>query len=170
MSDEELVRAAARPVLADITSTTGLHIDLSPWHGDEASIGYVLHEAGVDPATPVWEAYQLLSGGDGLAMHPPRFGGDPRYRDDLADVTATVADTAQQLVQVLLWQRGLDPAWPPCPAHGGRHPFRILGRETATSMRDGERVVHEDTGSAWVCPARAAIVPFAALYAVAGPS
>lgn len=93
---EELIRVAARPVLADITLTTGLVIDFSPWHGDDASIGYVLHEGGVDPVSPVWEAYQLLSDGDGLARwsasvaHPgPRDGhldawrrasGAPRHR------------------------------------------------------------------------------------------
>ena len=161
MVQTELMRSAAAPVLADVTSSTGLAIEVASWPGD--SIGYVVHAVGVDPVAPVWETYQLLAGGDGLALHPPRWDGDPVFRDDRWTMTAAVTDTVQALVQMLLWQRGLDPIWPVCPEHGKKHPLQLRVGERSWSTSEGECVLESESVRAWECPAGAFSVPLGRL-------
>lgn len=65
-------------------------------------------------------------------------------------VTVDVADAAQQLVQMLLWEEGLDPTWPPCPEHCGRHPLRARYLSTI-AMSNGLPVL-SGSDARWECP------------------
>lgn len=164
MSDTELIQACAEAVVRDVTATTGLRIELSSWVDPENGIGAVVHEAGLHPTTPVWEAVGCLDGGDSLALHPPsrpsRFIPESGNR---TDVTIDIARSAQDLAQVLLWQRGLDPTWPACPEHQGRHPLR------AVHLSDTARASHEpasapvSSAARWECPDGTTSIPIGTL-------
>lgn len=146
--------------LNDVAATTGLRLQVSPWLGKDASIGSVVHETGVRPQRPVWEAYQLLENGDGMALHPLGAENWPFFGDnDFDEVVDNIASRMQELVQVVLWQRGLDPTWPPCPAHRGQHPLWTGGRSRSlTGVEDGKSVVVHDTGAIWTCRKGAAVI------------
>jgi len=152
-SDARLQRASA-PVLHDVVATTGLRLQVSPWLGSDRDIGFAVHEAGMVPSRPVWEAAQFLTrGGDAMALHPlPREIPERPGHGDHDDLVIMVAGAAQDLVQMLLWQCHRDPTWPPCPAHAGRHPLEITVRRVSWDMRDAKPFVHEDTGARWSCP------------------
>lgn len=139
MSDVEIFCESAQPVFADVGATTDLTVHLSERLEPENGIAAVVHEAGTLPQFPVWEPVGWLAGGDSLALHPPGREIPPVPADDRTDVTAQVADATQQLVQVLLWHHGLDPTWPPCRDHDGRHPLRP------------ERLSRDDE-ACWTCP------------------
>ena len=53
--------------------------------------------------------------------------------------THLVASTVAEAVQLTRYARGLDPTWPPCPVHRGRHPLRPDD--------------YAPGGTCWVCPA-----------------
>jgi hypothetical protein len=162
--DARLDRAAA-PVLRDVGATTGLHLQVSPWHGRERDMAYAVHEAGTVPSRPVWEPFQLITKrGDAIGLHPlPREDLDRPGNGDLDDLVITIAGRGQDLVHMLLWQRRRDPTWPPCPAHPGRHPLRIGDRRMLWETRDGKPFVLEDAGATWMCPTGVFTVPIGQL-------
>jgi hypothetical protein len=154
----------AAPVLRDVAVTTGLRLQVTPWHGRDASIGFTVHENGVVPSRPVWEAFQLISmRGDALALHPLPLEDPHRAGDGDRDNVITIAQGVQDLTQMLLWQTERDPTWPQCPAHPGLHPLRIRHRQMAWDIRGGRPFVLEDTGAAWMCPRGDAQVPIGEL-------
>ena len=152
MSDAELMQACAEALIRDVTVTTGFRIQLSIWVDRDNGIGAVVHEAGIQPKNPVWEAVGWVGGGDCLAVHSP---GRPTaafpHNGNATDVTFDIANAVQQLVQVLLWQHGQDSTWPSCPEHHGHHPLR-----PTTSLWDAGRPfppVDPEIGAAlWACP------------------
>ena len=148
------LQQSSAPVLRDVGVTTGLHLQLSPWHGRDRTVGYAVHEAGTLPSRPVWETFQLITkGGDAFALHPLPLEDPHRPGNgDHADLVIMIAGAVQDLTQMLLWQGRRDPTWPQCPAHPGRHPLRILNRRMSWDLRDGMPFVHEDTGAMWTCP------------------
>lgn len=154
MSDTELMQSCAEAVVRDVTATTSLRIELSRWVDPDNGIGAVVHEAGTHPRAPVWEALGCLDGGDSLGVHPPsrptEFFPDSGNR---TEVTIDIADAAQHLVQVLLWQRGLDPTWPPCPEHEGRHPLRVVHHPVPTTTRNVQSTTQANLAARWECPA-----------------
>lgn len=162
--DDRLQRCAA-PVLRDVGTSTALRLQLSPWHGRGSDIGFAMHEAGTEPTRPVWETVQLVSKrGDSIAMHPVP-PGDPRkpgVGDDVA-LMIMVAEAAQQLTQVLLWQDGRDPTWPPCASHSGHHPLAVEHRVVSWETRDGKPFVLDDSGATWACPTGACRTPIGRL-------
>lgn len=148
MSDTELVQSCAEAVVRDVTAATSLRIELSRWVDTENGIGAIVHEADTHPTAPVWEALGCLDGGDNPAVHPPsrptEFFPDSGNR---TEVTIDIADAAQHLVQVLLWQRGLDPTWPPCPEHEGRHPLRVIHHPDPTTTRNGQSTTQANSAA-----------------------
>lgn len=153
MSQTELVQSCAEAVVSDVTATTDLRIEVTHWVAGDPSIGAVVHEVGTTPKSPVWEAVGCLGSGDSLALHPPSRADEYFVgQGDRTDVTMTIADAVQQLVQVLLWQRGLDPTWPACSAHHGRHPLRVDSRSVTTTTTNGHPTIESDTGARWTCP------------------
>lgn len=154
MPPNDRLQRASAPVLRDVVATTGLRLQVSPWHGPNHDMGYAVHEAGALSNRPVWETYQLASrSGDAIALHPlsDKTLEQPGHGDH-DDLVITVASATQGLVQMLLWQRDRDPTWPPCPAHAGRHPLLVLSRQMSWDMTEGVPLVHEDTGATWSCP------------------
>lgn len=145
MSDARLVHERFKALERDVRATTDVSIALTDWLDPADGIGAVIHEAGTEPTSPVWEVLGYLGGGDCLATHPPQ-GPHVQFplslfplSADRGDITVDLATQAQDLVQTLLWLRGLDPTWPPCPEQDHRHPLRAaqhwslpdLGADTA---------------------------------------
>ncbi|WP_155892906.1 hypothetical protein [Intrasporangium chromatireducens] len=152
MSEIEHLQACGEALVRDAAATVGVRLVVSEWVDSEAGIGAVVHEAGLQPESPVWDARGLLDGGDSLALHPasrPTEYFPERGRD--TEVTTSIADAVQMLVQILLWERGIDPTWPACPDHGGRHP--LLARHSPPHRRmEGAAVGSPDASARWECP------------------
>jgi hypothetical protein len=148
--DDRLQQCSA-PVLRDVGATTELHLQVSPWHGRDPDMCYVVHRASTVPSRPVWETYQVITkGGDAIALHPlPLEDTQTPGRGDHADLVIAIAGAVQDLAPMLLWQDRRDPTWPPCPAHPGRHPLRILNRRIVWEMRAGMPFVERDSGATW---------------------
>ncbi len=152
MSEMERLRSCGQALVRDAAATAGVRVDVSEWIDAGAGIGAVVHEVGQRPESPVWDAHGLLLGGDSLAMHTtvrpskqfPEMGSD-------AEITTSMADTVQMLVQILLWERGTDPTWPACPEHDGRHP--LLARHARLPGQEAERVGYSHLSARWECPA-----------------
>jgi hypothetical protein len=71
MPADDRLQQCSVPVLRDVGATINLHLQVSPWHGRDTDMGYVVHEAGPLPRRPVWETFQLIErGGDAIALHP----------------------------------------------------------------------------------------------------
>ncbi len=143
--------------------TVGLGIELSVWVDPENGVGAVVHEVGVNPQTPVWEAVGWVNGGDCFAVHPPSPPTEAFPQSgNRTEVTYDLADAGQQLVQVVLWQRGLDPTWPRCPEHHGQHPLRPA---IASLTTDGDTSARStETGQArWECPLGHTSIPIGEL-------
>lgn len=154
MPPDDRLQQCSAPVLRDVGVTTGLHLQVSPWHGRDGDMGYAVHEAGALPSRPVWETFQLITKrGDAIGLHPlPREDPQRPGEGDHDDLVITIAGRVQDLVQMLLWQARRDPTWPECPAHPGRHPLRIADRSMSWDMRNGTPFVLEDMGATWTCP------------------
>jgi hypothetical protein len=165
MSEIELLQSCAMTVLRDVDATTRLHVTLSEWIDADNGIEAVIHEVGVQPTRPVWEAVGCLSGGDGLAVHPPvrPSEGFPEIGGS-ADVMVMVADAAQDLVNLLLWERASDPSWPACPEHHGAHPLRARVASDARVLRGGTATV-ADSVARWECPTGSTSIPIGHLGA-----
>lgn len=164
MSEIDLLQSYAEGVVRDAAATAGLRVAVSEWLGPDNGIGAVIHEVGVHPTSPVWEAFVWLNGGDCLAIHPPaRLATHFSEEASRTEVTVAIADTAQNLVQVLLWVRGLDPTWPPCPEHGGQHP---RARHPSTpQMRERESTGPAHSMARWECPEGSTSIPIRKLGA-----
>lgn len=154
MSRPDALQQCSARILRDIGETTELHLRVSAWGGRDQAIGYVVHDSATLPSRPVWEAVQLVEeNGDAIALHPfPTKSRQTPGDGDHEDVVIAIAGAVQDLAHILLWQGGHDPTWPRCPAHPGRHPLRVMGRQLSYEMRDGEPVVLDDTGASWICP------------------
>ena len=61
MPPDDRLQQCSAPVLRDVGVTTGLHLQVSPWHGRDRDMGYAVHEAGALPSRPVWETFQLIT-------------------------------------------------------------------------------------------------------------
>lgn len=73
------------------------------------------------------------------------------YLDYDVDLTlAWVADLVADVVQVGLWALGLDPTWPPCAEHSGRHPLRAVAEQETDGPRSDARTELATSG-AWRC-------------------
>lgn len=153
MSENNVLRSCAETVETDVATTTDLRVEVSRWVDPDNGIGAVIYEVGSDPRSPVWEAVEWLTGGDSFALHPPACLEDHvSGLGDVADVTRTIADGVQQLVQVLLWRRGLDPTWPPCPEHQGLHPLRVERGVVAMAVSFGRPIDESGSWARWACP------------------
>ena len=163
MTGLELLHACAQNVLHDVGVTTSLQIALSEWAEDSLGIAAVVHELSVSPTRPSWEAVGYLNGGDCLAIHPPAFpdGIFSGISGD-GDVVVMVAEAVQDLVQVLLWERGIDPAWPACPEHHGRHPLRA-GCDVDVPVLRAEPSAVADSVARWGCPTGRTSIPIGQL-------
>jgi hypothetical protein len=154
MQADDRLQLCSAPVLRDVGATTELHLQVSPWHGRDRDMCYAVHPAGTLPRRPVWEAFRLIKNrGDAIALHalPPE---DPRKPGDgdHEDLVIMISGAVQDLTQMLLWQGRRDPTWPLCPAHPGRHPLRVVGRQVLWEIWEGMPLVLEDTGAMWTCP------------------
>lgn len=154
MSSDVRLEECSAPALRDVTVTTRLRLQVSPWQDSRGGVGYAVHESNALPRRPVWETFRLLDeGSDSMALHP--FPAEdlqtPGY-GDFTDLVMMIAAGVQDLAQMLLWEQGKDPTWPPCPAHPGRHALRVLMRRMSWSMTNGVPVVGEDSGATWTCP------------------
>jgi hypothetical protein len=87
----------------------------------------------------------------------PEIGGS-------ADVVVMVADAAQDLVNLLLWERGSDPSWPACPEHHGAHPLRARFASDARGL-GGETATVADSVARWECPMGSTSIPIGHLGA-----
>jgi hypothetical protein len=120
------LEAVARVVIADVHRTTPLRLAFSPapWFDDDAeggseSVYGVIHFADRPPAEDA-----LAPNGTSTDMTQAVFDWGP-FLDYNFDLTlAWVAGLAASVVQGGLWSLGLDPTWPACPEHSGRHPVR----------------------------------------------
>lgn len=172
MSADDRLHGCAVPALRDVAVTTALRLDVSLWEEGRADIGFAVHQVGTVPHKPVWETFRLLEkGANCIALHPfptedPLSPGD----GDHNELVILVADGVQQMTQMLLWQAGSDPTWPPCPAHPGGHDLRIAGRCMSWSMQNGLPRIHEDTGAAWICPRGDFSTPVGQLKAMSQPN
>ena len=162
MSYLPLMQACAEVVFRDVVRTTGMQLRLTLWDDPAEGLGAVVHDADTNPTHPVWEAVGYSTVGDCLALHPPHqhhFSDRWQLPTLETDTTTDIAGVTQDLVAMLLWQHGLDPTWPPCPEHPGRHPLRaghLEPPETADLQLAGGA---SETISAWRCPTgRSAII------------
>lgn len=152
--------------------TTSLRLHVSCWEEGRTGIGFAVHQAGAVPLRPVWETFQLLNkSADSIALHPfpsqdPRAPGD----GDQNELVTLVAEGVQQMTQMLLWQQGSNPTWPPCPAHPNGHDLRISPRRMSWTMQNGLPRIHEDTGAAWICPRSDFSTPIGQLETVSRPN
>ncbi len=147
--------SCAELVFADVSRTTGLEMALSPWDDPDNGIGAVLHEATARPEHPVWDAVGYLGAGDCLALHPVRHGArtHPTFGDLTSfETTTDIADVTQQLVLMLLWERGLDATWPFCPEHPRSHPLRVGLNPVALKTNPDMPSAEVEPSSVWLCP------------------
>lgn len=149
-----VVRSCFLPLDEDVQATTPVQIAITEWSDPAKGVGAVVHEAGRTPTQPVWEVVGMLRLGDCLALHPVGSADIKPLSRRNATVTVAIADQVQDLVQILLWTRGADPTWPPCPEHTGRHPLRVTQR--AQSGAD----LHSP---AWCCPHGSFEIPIGSL-------
>ncbi len=151
----DFLRSCAHSVFRDVARTTALEVALSEWDDPDNGIGAVLHEVAVQPEHPAWETVGYLGAGDCLALHPTRHGSwtHPTFGDLTRFQTTTdIVDATQQLVLMLLWQRGLDATWPPCPEHAGIHPLRVGLNPVALQTNLEMPSAGVEPASVWVCP------------------
>lgn len=145
------MRSDAEAVVRDVAATTSLHVELSIYPDPDNGICAVVHEAGTQPTAPVWDAFGCLDGGDSLAIHPPSRPSELwPGSGSRTEVTVDIADAAQHLVQVLLWEQGLDPTWPACPEHQGRHPLQATYSSDVTTNSDLPVITTASVAS-WEC-------------------
>jgi len=152
MSEIEHLQLCGQGPVGDAAATAGVRVAVSEWIDPKAGIGAVVHAVGLKPHSPMWDAHGLLGEGDAIALHPaarpakqfPEKGSD-------TEVTIAIADAVQMLVQVLLWQRGLDPTWPACPEHRGRHPL-VARHATPRRRHELESAGLLDASARWECP------------------
>ncbi|MEW1953624.1 hypothetical protein [Terrabacter sp. NPDC080008] len=167
MSEIEHLQARGEALIRDASATAGVRVVVSEWVDSEVGIGAVVHEMGLRPVSPVWDAHGLLDIGDSLAIHPasrptkyfPEKGSD-------TELTTSIADAVQMLVQILLWERGIDPTWPACPEHGGRHP--LLARHASPHRTTEDESAGPSGASArWECPEGVTSIEIGALETAA---
>lgn len=159
------MRSCAEAVVRDVAATTSVSVELSMYADPDNGIGAVVHETGTHPSAPVWEAVGYLNGGDSLAVHQPSRPTELWPNSgSRTEVTDDIANAAQNLVQVLLWRRGLDPTWPLCPEHG-RHPLYVRERTELTTGREGHSLLGEaDSAARWECPEGTTTIPIGSLH------
>jgi hypothetical protein len=138
-------------VLEEVHATTPVRLSWRPGWGALAeqpgSVGGVVHLAGVEPS-PHWVEPMDDRVSAPVEWHLGR-GDDPRDPPETrVETLGQVADAVQDLVQVELWRCGLDPTWPPCPAHPDAHP-----------LQPG----WNDLAGHWTCRSGAALVPLGRL-------
>ncbi|TQJ08807.1 hypothetical protein [Lapillicoccus jejuensis] len=165
MDDLGLLSSGLLVVATDVERTTGIRLVLTPWDDPAEGVAALLHTDTERPTHAVWETIGLLGPGAGLALHPPRAhptGLASPYGDLSAlDTAHDVADVAQQVTQMVLWENGSDPTWPPCPDHGGVHPLRP---RLDTPGWDGQERPDRPVASVrWTCPSGGGSVPVGAL-------
>lgn len=153
MSQDVRLEVCSAPALRDIAATTGLRLQVSPWHDSRSGVGYAVHEASALPRRPVWETFQLLEEeADSMALHPfPAEDPQTPGYGDYNDLVIVIAAGVQDLAQMLLWEQGRDATWPSCPAHPGGHALRVLNRRMSSSIKNGVPAV-DDSGATWTCP------------------
>lgn len=155
MSDEALMQACAAVVFRDVARTTSLQLALTPWDDALEGIGAVIHDAAVEPRHPVWETVGYLRAGDCLALHPPHRHRASEIWELPSLETQTVTDVAgvtQDVVVMLLWQRGVDATWPACHKHPGRHPLRASAQPGPWTLDPHQLGAGRDPVSVWACP------------------
>lgn len=152
VSEIEHLQSCGQSLVRDAATTAGVRVVVSEWIDPKAGIGAVVHEVGLQPESPVWDAHGLLGGGDSLALHPAA-GPTEQFPEKGSDteITTSIADAVQMLVQILLWERGLDPTWPACPEHGGRHPL-LARHSTRPRQNERESAGSPDSSARWECP------------------
>ena len=107
------------------------------WAESESGVFAVVHETLKVPTKPVWEAIDFVEGrGDGMGVHPG---------SDLLGLTLRLADCAQDVIIIGLWEAGYDPLWPQCWKHPNTHPLRAVARAVPGNPEAGEV-------AQWACP------------------
>jgi hypothetical protein len=124
--------AVAQVVIDEVHRTTPLRMAfaLAPWYDngadeDNGNVYGVVHVADSppDPAEPA----QYGNAPDPTRMTHAVFTWDRDmngHQVTFEEMLVLVAGLASGLVQVGLWGMRLNPSWPPCPEHAGRHPLR----------------------------------------------
>lgn len=165
MTDLDLLRAGLRECAVDVERTTGIRLVLTPWDDPVEGVAALVHTDTERPTHAVWEAVGLLGSRAGLALHPPRPNptGRPSPDGNLSalDAARDVADVAQQVTQMSLWERGSDPTWPPCPAHDGAHP--VWPRLDIPPWDGHDRPDHPVAPVRWTCLSGGGSIPGGAL-------
>lgn len=64
---------------------------------------------------------------------------------------------------MLLWERGRDVTWPPCPEHSGRHPLRVDATSDVLTSDLKLPGVEPELRCRWVCPEGTFAVPLGSL-------
>lgn len=108
MREREALRARLAPILSDVASTTGFHlnVDFDRPHPDYPG------------SLTCW----ISTSSEGAA-------GFSVVRVAEEEQTVMLADQIQELVIEELWSRRLSASWPECPTHRG-HPLRSAVVET----------------------------------------
>lgn len=139
------LEALARVVIDDVHRTTPLRLAFShaPWvFADEEgeTVWGVVHLATQPPDEAADPCF-------GNAQDPTRmthavfsWDTDMGHLAPFDEMLVEVADRVSGIVQVGLWRTGLDPSWPPCPEHAGRHPLRPV-REPLGEVAPTDRPV-----------------------------
>lgn len=111
----------------DIEQSAGVDIALHTYPHRSATRFWHVVFAAVDASVPrrfvTGPLHSLAGVGVGVSL------------DDEGIDLSLLANTCAEAVQLLRWAGGLDPTWPPCPIHEGRHPLSPDGFGSSSVTR-----------------------------------
>ncbi len=147
----EDLEAVAQILMRDVHATTPVRLAFAPapWFDDdggEVSSTYgVIHLAELAPSRDRHAPFGAAIDFSQTVFSWRRDRDDSSLEDALVDAAW---GGLEGVVQVALWSRGLDPTWPPCPEHAGRHPLRAVA-EALEIRRSADHVVAQS--ATWRC-------------------
>lgn len=133
----ELLAECAQLVLSDVAVDGGVQLTYEPIDHPEADIGCLIYPGCERPLPPfaLYEPYREYT-----------WLGFRQRVYSKSDVIEALASEVQTLVQLERWMSAVDPTWPPCPAHSGRHPLK--------TRLDGPAPAGSKLQAFWACTAQ----------------
>lgn len=144
----EDLATVAQILIRDVHATTPVRLAFAPapWFddGEGRSRCGVIHlaelEPNRDPHAPLGAATDFNQ-----TVFTWQRGRASSLEDALVDAAW---GGLEAVVQIALRSRGLDPSWPPCPEHAGRHPLRAV-TEDREIRRSADHLVAQS--ATWRC-------------------
>ncbi len=147
----EDLEAVAQVLMRDVHATTPVRLAFAPapWFDDDSAEGSstygVIHLAELAPSQDPHAPLGAATDFNQTVFTWQRDRDASSLEDALVDAASF---GLEDVVQVALWSRGLDPTWPPCPEHAGRHPLRAVA-EDLEIRRSADHVVAQS--ATWRC-------------------